>query len=186
MLTVCPVINEQPSAQYVVIGQDASFSVGYPESSVLYQWQTNLGLGWQNLYNAGQYSGTSTPTLVVSKVKSENNSQVFRCLIGYGACRDTSDTAVLMTVVSGTGYHNEKISSRLYVYPNPVNEFMHVNVSPDLIHSAYIIIDIAGRTILYGELENDTSRIDTQELSPGIYFLKTINQNIQPVKFIKK
>jgi len=67
-----------------------------------FQWQTNLGLGFQNISNAGQYSGATTETLTVSNLSITNNNQVFRCAVGDGLCSDTTAEATL-TIIDDAG-----------------------------------------------------------------------------------
>ena len=88
-------INTQPASQTININNNAQFVVGSSDSNATYQWQTNLGLGFQNLNNAGQYSGTTNNTLTVSNVTMSNEDQQFRCIITSGACTTTSAEAEL-------------------------------------------------------------------------------------------
>ena len=57
---------------------------------------------FQNLSDAGQYSGSTTNTLSVSNVTIANNNQQFRCIVTDGTCEDTTDVAVL-TVIDDLG-----------------------------------------------------------------------------------
>jgi hypothetical protein len=81
---------------------NAQFSVASSSTIPNYQWQTNLGLGFQNLSDAGQYSGSTTNTLSVNNVTLANNNQQFRCIVADGSCEDTTDIAVL-TVIDDLG-----------------------------------------------------------------------------------
>jgi hypothetical protein len=93
------------------------FLLGPP--SAQYQWQTNLGLGYQDLSDFGQYSGTTTPNLQVSGVNiTTNNNQAFRCLVTEGNCTDTSNIAVLQVLPSSSVNELEKI---IELYPNPTS-----------------------------------------------------------------
>lgn len=83
-------------------GNTSQFSVTSSVTNPFYQWQTNLGLGFQNLSDAGQYSGSTTNTLSVSNVTIANNNQQFRCIVTDGTCEDTTDVAVL-TVIDDLG-----------------------------------------------------------------------------------
>ena len=95
----------QPASQSTNITNNAQFIVGSSGSNAIYQWQTNLGFGFQNLNNAGQYNGTTSSTLSVLNLSMSNNNQVFRCIISSGSCTDTSAVAVL-TVVNNAGINN--------------------------------------------------------------------------------
>jgi hypothetical protein len=93
-------ITDQPSPQTVTLSElnAAQFTVSSPATNLSYQWQTNLGLGFQNLSDAGQYSGTASSTLSVNNVTIANNNQQFRCIVEDGSCPDTTDIAVLTVI----------------------------------------------------------------------------------------
>jgi hypothetical protein len=84
-------VNTQPTNQTININNNAQFVVGSSDTNSTYQWQTDLGVGFQNLNSVGQYSGTNKDTLTVSNVTMGNNNQPFRCIISSGACIDTSN-----------------------------------------------------------------------------------------------
>lgn len=62
-----------------------------------FQWQSNsVGLGWQNVPNAGQYSGVNTNTLTVNNLSVSNHNQLFRVVSSKTGCNsDTTATAKL-------------------------------------------------------------------------------------------
>ena len=93
-LTISPFLNQ------VQTGSLASFTASTLDPNPSYVWQTDLGVGFQNINNVGQYTGATSSTLTVSNVSLTNNNQPFRCIVTSGACSDTSDVAVL-TVVDG-------------------------------------------------------------------------------------
>ena len=97
-------ITSQPSSLSVPLssGNIAQFSVASSATSPTYQWQGNSGMGFANLSDAGQYSGTATNTLTVNNVTISNNNQQFRCIVTDGNCEDTTDVAVL-TVIDDLG-----------------------------------------------------------------------------------
>jgi len=89
-------LNTQPADVNATYGSNAEFGVGVTGTGVNYLWQSNIGSGWVNVPNSGQYSGVFTDTLTVSNVTMINNNQLFRCIISQGAsCGDTSDQAEL-------------------------------------------------------------------------------------------
>ncbi len=104
-------ITTQPSNQSMLasIGS-VQFSVSSTATSPTYQWQTDLGLGFQNLNNAGQYSGVQTNALNVANITMTNNNQQFRCIVNDGSCVDTSAIAVL-TVIDDLGIESLNPSS---------------------------------------------------------------------------
>jgi hypothetical protein len=62
-----------------------------------------LGFGFQDLQNAGQYTGTQTSTLTVSNTSLQNDNQLFRCIVSTTHCgSDTSDVVTLNVNSSST------------------------------------------------------------------------------------
>ncbi|MBM3455350.1 MAG: exo-alpha-sialidase, partial [Bacteroidetes bacterium] len=76
-VTGSPASISQPTNQTVNVNNNAQFSVGSSDPNASYQWQTDLGMGFQNINSVGQYSGTTTNTLSVSNVSMSNNNQPF-------------------------------------------------------------------------------------------------------------
>lgn len=90
------IISAQPNNINTNNGSTAKFSVNSAISSATYQWQNFNGTTYQDLSNGGQYSGSTSDTLVVSNVSSTNNGEVFRCIVdNTSGCVDTSQTATL-------------------------------------------------------------------------------------------
>ena len=96
-------LTTQPSNQTIGANRNAHFSVVSSEPNSTFRWQTNLGFGFQDLQNAGQYSGTQTSTLTVSNTSPQNNNQLFRCIVSTTHCGiDTSDVVTLNVNSSST------------------------------------------------------------------------------------
>jgi hypothetical protein len=96
-------LTTQPSNQTIGANRNAQFSVVSSEPNSTFRWQTNLGFGFQDLQNAGQYSGTQTSTLTVSNTSLQNDNQLFRCIVSTTHCgSDTSDVVTLNVNSSST------------------------------------------------------------------------------------
>jgi hypothetical protein len=95
-------VNSQPTNQTININNNAQFVVNSSDPIAIYQWQTDLGVGFQNLNSVGQYTGTTNDTLTVSNVTMSNNNQAFRCIVSSGSCSDTSNVAVLAVCSNST------------------------------------------------------------------------------------
>jgi hypothetical protein len=147
-----------------------------------YQWQTNLGLGFQNLTDAGQYSGSITNTLNVSNVALSNNNQQFRCIVNSGSCTDTSDVA-LLTVVNNVGLV-EQNQMQLFVYPNPTSSIITIE-NPQGLISNFVLVDASGREVLSGKLEGETT-LNLSSFSPGAYTILFENKALQELRVIKE
>ena len=79
-------ITSQPVDQTVVVGNNGQFTVTTSATNPSYQWQSNDGNGWIDLFNAGQYSGTDTDLLTISNVQFGQNNFLYRCIVTSGNC----------------------------------------------------------------------------------------------------
>jgi len=178
-------ITPQPTNQIININNNAQFTVGSSDSGATYQWQTDLGVGFQNLKSVGQYSGTTNDTLTVSNVTMSNNNQPFRCIISSGSCSDTSSVAVL-TVNNNVGI-NESANDNLFsVFPNPARSVISIKADSKLIGSVYSIYDNTGRVLLSGKLNAESTTIELGNLSGGIYMFGVGKNMTQTFKVIKE
>jgi hypothetical protein len=75
-------------------------------------------------------------------------------------------------------------TSKLKLYPNPVENILNINIDYCLIDKPYTIIDGLGRIVLEGKLKEVESIINLKMLSKGIYYLKVSGGNSS--KFIKE
>jgi hypothetical protein len=170
-------VLSQPQDQSVATSVGtASFSTNVSSSSATYQWQSNLGLGFQNLSNAGQYSGTTTETLTVSGLSLSNNNQVFRCVINDSGCADTTAEAVL-TIIDDASIQSHTNTS-LQLYPNPVKDIMTlVGLKGDAVSFAVYSVD--GKLIKSGQTSGE---IQLEDLKKGNYILIIDNEALPFVK----
>lgn len=83
---------------------------------------------------------------------------------------------------------NENIFNdlKLKVYPNPIDNYINVNIDNELIDSKFSIYNIDGKEIKKGTLKNEVNRIDLTNLSKGVYILtiekKSMKKTIKLVK----
>ena len=73
-------ILTQPSNALAILGGAAQINCLAPIGAT-YQWQSYNNGQWVNLFNAGQYSGVYTSSLIVSNVNANNYDQLFRCFV---------------------------------------------------------------------------------------------------------
>ena len=59
----------------------------------------------------------------------------------------------------------------LSLFPNPVTDFLQIEVTPQLLGRPFQIVDVIGKTVWNGALEGSLHTVDVQALAPGQYFL---------------
>ena len=178
-------VNTQPTNQTVNINNSAQFVVSSSDPVANYQWQTDLGVGFQNLNSVGLYSGTLTNTLTVSNVTLSNNNQPFRCLVSSGSCSDTSNVAIL-TVNNNVGINETSQDNLFSVFPNPAQSIINVKADSKLIGAVYSIYDNMGKIVLTGKLNSQNTTIELGNLSGGIYMFSVGENMKQTFKVIKE
>jgi hypothetical protein len=161
-------IASQPTNQTVNPTTSAQFVVNATSGSS-FQWQTDLGLGFQNLSNAGQYSGANNDTLVVSNASISNNNQQFRCIVNPESCADTSDIAVL--TVSTVGINELSVQGNVSLYPNPTQSSFEIQTN--LVYSKIDIRDMQGRIV---KTENAGKTITIASLQKGTYLVQLLDE----------
>jgi blue copper oxidase len=166
-------IIDQPEDVNALSGGSAVFSVNILDPNATYAWQSDIGFGWQNLTDAGQYSGVTTSTLTVSNVSVSNNNQLFRCIIQSELCELTSESAVLL--VDQLSVINQSIDNFQPIYPNPFSEGVFISNPTDK-GVTINLLDASGRIILTKEnIAPGNQYIDLKHLDTGTYFLQYIN-----------
>ncbi|MCX6291534.1 MAG: T9SS type A sorting domain-containing protein [Bacteroidetes bacterium] len=176
--------SAQPVNQSVNIGNNAKFVVGTSDTSATFQWQSDLGFGFQNLSNAGQYSGASNDTLSISNTTLTNNNQQFRCIITSGLCVDTSDDAIL--TVSAVGINEISEQNLFAVFPNPATNQINVKTEAGFVGSLYKIYDSMGKTVISGKINEKNTTIELNNLSEGIYLFGIGAYKKQAFKIVKQ
>ena len=184
-VTDSPASISQPTNQTVNINNNAQFIVSSSDPSATYQWQTDLGVGFQTLNSVGQYSGTTNYTLTVSNVTMSNNNQPFRCIVYSGSCSDTSNVAVL-TVYNNVGIDESSQDNLFSVFPNPARSVINIKADSKLIGEVYTIYDNTGKVVLTGKLNSQNTTIELGTLSGGIYMFSVGENMNQTFKVIKE
>jgi hypothetical protein len=170
-------VTTQPQDQNVTTSLGtASFSTATSSQTSSYQWQSNLGLGFQNLSNAGQYSGAASSILTVSNLSMSNNNQVFRCIINDGGCADTTSEAILTITDDASLQSNTPSTFKLY--PNPVKDELFIKGMTEAV-LPFEVYSTDGKKVLSG---TTSGAIDVNALKKGSYQLKMREQTIPFVK----
>ena len=165
-------ITTQPTNQSVNLsGGNASFNVTTNATNPTYQWQTNLGVGFQNLSNAGQYSGVNTANLSVSNLTLTNDNQAFRCIISEAGCVDTSDIATL-SIINDASISTHKETS-IVLSPNPITNQFSISGIEQIV--SLTLKDLNGKWIKSFDAQDKNHSMSN--VSSGVYFLEVRDEN---------
>jgi len=181
-------ITAQPSNQTTGTNRNVQFSVVSSDSNSTYRWQTDMGLGFQNLTNAGQYAGVNTSTLNVSNTSPHNDNQLFRCIVSTTNCgSDTSDAVTLNvnTSSSSTGVPNKfnyqlvvRDTSGQLVTNRPVSMRLSLQRGPQMTNlyteTHQLTTNSNGLlTCIIGSGQPTLGMMDTIDWSGGMVYVKT-------------
>lgn len=158
-----------PTNAGVVEAQTATFQVD-SVAGATYNWQRNVGFGFQNLSNGGNVQGVNQPVLRISNVQWSDNLTGYRCIVQKDHCADTSGTA-LLEVVGGVSVRENELSI-WKMYPNPAkNEVMlERRGSPSV--SWLVVRNALGQLMLQAEVAEQTFKLNTTGWSEGIYLVE--------------
>ena len=137
------------------------------------QWQKCLG-GTSGDYGYSIHQ-TTDGGYILTGVSISNNGDV-------SGNHGSSDVWIVkLSAILGL---EEPLFNLTTFYPNPVTNVINIKVDSYRINQPYTIIDSQGRVVLNGELNEIDTAINVEQLSKGIYYLKTSDKNAS--KFIKE
>ena len=181
-------ITSQPVSQTVGANRNVQFSVVSSDSISTYRWQSNSGFGFQDLYNAGQYSGVNTSTLHVSNNSPQNDNQLFRCIVSTQNCgSDTSDVVTLNvnSSTNSTGVPNKftyqsviRDSSGQLMTNHAMGVRMSLQRGPHMTNLYTETHQLSTNsngllTTIIGSGQSTLGRMDTIDWSVGMVYVKT-------------
>jgi blue copper oxidase len=162
-------ISTQPKDQFVLQNQDAYFSTNSLDNNATYAWQSNIGFGFLDLHEAGQYSGTNSKNLKIAGVQSINNNQLFRCIVTGPDCKDTTNIARLSVELVGL---NKISKSDFKIYPNPNNGQFRITSSMEKPLGIITLTDVVGKTIATWQTSQAELEINLKDINKGLYYIK--------------
>lgn len=174
-------IITQPQDLFVVQNQDAFFSTNSLDNNATYTWQSNIGFGFQDLYEAGQYSGTNSKNLKVSSIQSINNNQLFRCIVTGPDCKDTTNIARLSVQLVGLNKIN---SNDFKIFPNPNNGQFRIVSSKEKPLGKITLSNILGKTIATWQSSETELEINIMDIGKGLYYIK-VHDNLPKTLIIE-
>jgi len=185
-LTVCEIqalyqgtVTITPQSLQLQSGSVALFSVNSQNQTDTYQWESDLGLGFQPINNGGQYSGAYTNQLTVSNLTQSNDGQLFRCIISNGICSIESQTATLTVMPDAGIIGHEAVSFK--VMPNPTDGIITISFK-DPITGQYQIKDNLGRVLTSGDMQGSEITLSVEHLPFGVYFVQVGNERVRFIK----
>jgi hypothetical protein len=175
------VVVESPKDTLVLIQTNAIFAAGTNNERTAYQWQTNLGTGFQNMQDIFQYLGTKTPVLNVLNCTLFNHNQPFRCIVTTDGCFDTTDIATL-TIRTNVSVDEKDEIAGFNVSPNPTGESDQLQLRFSEISNQDItieLLDILGSIHYSNTLQagSESCTIPVQGLSSGMYMIRVRMNN---------
>lgn len=78
--------------------------------------------------------------------------------------------------------NSEQLANLSYVFPNPTNNCINIQLDKTLIGSSYLIYDITGKKIMSGLINSENMSVDIGNLSSGTYLLKIDKHTFKVIK----
>jgi hypothetical protein len=190
-LSISPV-NPSPSA-----GSNAAMKASTSDSNPSFVWQSDLGLGFQNLSNYGQYSGVNSDSLVVSNLQLRNHQQAFRVISTSANCVDTSAMATISLTdtclftqyesvttdtirILVTGMNPADYLNTIRIYPNPATQGTQLKIdfgNFSVMNGYQLRIENAlGQQVFQTSIDNPGDTVNLSSLGgSSVYFVRILN-----------
>ena len=177
-------IDPQPQDAMVYQNGTAQFIISTQPGSIK-QWQQNDGLGWEDLFNAGPYSGVDTDTLTISNCQNWWSNYQYRCVVTApgSSCHNTSVMVVLSVLVG----IEESAKEQFTLYPSPATDVIYLRWNGVLQGSDLRIMDAVGNLVKSERVFGANTDIRVADLSSGMYIV-TVSRFGQELRgrFIKQ
>ncbi|MBS2098083.1 rhamnogalacturonan lyase family protein [Carboxylicivirga linearis] len=109
---------------------------------------------------------------------------------GDGLYWDTSDlytNGIIKVTDVPTAISSVKNNANISVYPNPVEDLLHIDINSAFNSAIIQTRDMSGRLINHQIIESSISEIDFSSLSNGVYFITiTVNNESYITKIVKE
>ncbi|MCF2488577.1 Ig-like domain-containing protein [Dyadobacter sp. CY347] len=93
--TPAPPITDEPDAQTICAGADASFTVATSQGDVTYQWQKKPSGGAYADIDVASNPTADDATLTLTNVPATDNQSEYRCIVSNPCNSSTSEAAIL-------------------------------------------------------------------------------------------
>ena len=127
-------------------------------------------------------NGANTSSIIINPSVTTNYSVIITSTAG---CIGASNLATI-TVDPCTGIKEMSNHNLFSVYPNPTKGVINLKADYNLFGSFYNIYDNIGKFVLTGKIKSETTVIELDNLSKGIYLIRVGEDFKQTFKFIKE
>ncbi len=167
----------------VVANPPSVANFGYNATANTYHFSDSsvTATGWAWTFGDGNGSSNQHPTYTYSTPGTYTVT-----LVITGPCGN--DTMTQMIVVGPESINNLDDADALTFYPNPVNDFLNLNSTAEIISHVSVKNYIGQQVLAFDNKTNSpTITLTTSSLAPGVYFAEVVmNGHSHPIKFIKK
>jgi hypothetical protein len=138
-------------------------------------------------YNAGIFMSNNNGTNWKAVNEGLPTKNILKVIVAGNYLFAATDIGVFKRPLTELTVKNSDIKeeSNCTISPNPVANTLTINASNYLIGNKYAIQNILGETIQTDVLKHNSTELNVQNLSHGIYFLHLIGTN-KTVKFVKE
>ncbi len=135
----------------------------------------NLGINWKSTYIlvnglpiAYEKSGGK---LLVNLTESEVAEDLYVTVYAEDLAKNATTKTEIFA--GNTSINQSKKTGKAYIYPNPASTYCYLSVPSDIITKQvqYAIVDIKGKVITKGNIENAETSLDISSFSGGVYFV---------------
>ena len=162
-------IINQPTNQTICEGENAIFGLTATGADS-YQWQENVGSGFENITDGGIYSGAVTNTLTITGVSLDMTDYQYQCIVANSYGNITSNIAVLTVITSIETIQN---TDYIKIYLNPSNGIFTIHGKNI---QAVEIVNISGKVVKKFQVLSFKFQVDLSDQPKGIYFIKIITE----------
>lgn len=169
----------QTIAAQTVFDSLSTWKIGSYDPYSSFDFTSDAATKTVNLYTSGAENYTSLQwvfgdgtTSSVSGAHTYNNPGTYTAqLVVYDDCGRSDTSEKTITISQPTGIGSTLLENDLSVYPNPCHDYLLVNTG-NLSQDFITLTDGRGRIVGQQKIHSATTRVETIDMAPGIYFLQ--------------
>jgi hypothetical protein len=137
-----------------------------------------------DIFIFGQVGQTTVayPVTISGSLECEPLTVVFV----YGDENLNNDTCLLTFGATSLVTKAPLLADKFSIFPNPSNNHVNIQSTVSQIGTSYFIYDFTGKLMLTGKLISESTRIDMNRFSSGIYFIKMGDNALDTFKVVKE